>query len=64
MEVREVFRLANPADGRVLNVHLTEKEVLDVMQAGLFTLMAQGWISFVNKQEAENIEVPEGSTPQ
>jgi hypothetical protein len=65
MEVKEVFTLENPVTGRGIKMHLSEKEHIDVMQAGLFYLMQQGYINFKSiQQEVQDIPVPEGATAQ
>lgn len=61
MEVKEVFKIQHPETGKLLSVALSEQEVKDTIQAGLFYLMRMGWISINATPE---IDMPEDSTPQ
>lgn len=62
MEVREIVKLADPESGRVMNVHVTEHELQEIVQVGLFVMLQQGHISFKNiMEETATAEVPEGT---
>lgn len=66
MEVREIVKIVDPNDPhRLLTVHLTEEEVHEVMQAGLFYLLKTGYISFKQVTEPDQeIDLPEDATVQ
>lgn len=66
MEVREVYTIEDPTTpGRVLHIHFSEEEFKDVVQAGVFYLLQQGYINFKSIQEQMvDIEIPEGATEQ
>lgn len=66
MEVREVIKVEDPMNpGRILSVHFTESELVDVIQAGLFTLLQQGYISLKGYEDEEpDIELPPNATAQ
>lgn len=66
MEVREVYTIEDPTQpGRMLHIHFSEDEFKDVVQAGVFYLLQQGYINFKSIQEAAvDIDIPEGSTAQ
>lgn len=67
MEVREVFKVEDPTTpGRQLSVHLTESELVDVVQAGLFFLLQQGFINFkaFTEDDEPDIELPPNATAQ
>lgn len=51
MEVREVFKLEDPDSGRVLKVHVTENELKEIVQVGLFRMLQDGWIHFKSIEE-------------
>jgi hypothetical protein len=53
MEVKEIFEVQDPSTGRAIRIELSAEELRDVVQAGLFYLMRQGWVAFHFQKEAE-----------
>ena len=64
MEVKEVFKLEDPNNpGRRLVMHLSEDEVVKVMEAGLFHLLRSGFIA-ISAMPDDDIELPPDATAQ
>lgn len=63
MEVKEIVKMEDPNTGRILNVHVTEGELQEIVQVGLFVMLRQGHISFKDmiEQTVADEEVPEGT---
>jgi len=65
MQVKEVFTYTDNATGRELKVHVSEEELLEIVQAGLFFLLQQGYINFNGMTEAPDTdELPPDATAQ
>lgn len=64
MQVKEVFTYKDNATGRELKVHVSEEELLEIVQAGLFLLLQQGYINFKGMTEVPDIELPPDATAQ
>lgn len=63
MEVREVVKLVDPDSGRLISVHVTEAELNEIVQVGLFTMLQLGHISFKSMADASVIpDIPEGAS--
>jgi len=61
MEVREIVKLVDPDSGRIISVHVTEAELNEIVQVGLFTMLQLGHISFKAMADAQTaIDIPEG----
>lgn len=59
MEVKEVVRLDDPNTGRSVLIHVTENELKEIVQAGLMSLLANGYMALKAVEGVEMAAKPD-----